>query len=108
MKSPTSEDEQYHVLPAMRLLGEKIGGLGLQLDSGSILFECARWEFHATTPLKEPSNSSPSRLGLVFFQHQKLSVADHGHGHHVLEQLVVNIMSIGNYHVYCERKYTEL
>ena len=92
MKSPRSEDEQYHVLPAMALLGEKKGGLGIQLDSGSILFECARWEWHATTRLKEPSNSSPSRLGLVFFTHQKLTHANHGFGNHVLEQLEVNIM----------------
>ena len=40
-----------------------VGGLGIALTHGSLLFECARKEVHATTALKKPNRTKPARIG---------------------------------------------
>jgi len=56
----------------------EVGGLAISLPHGSVVFECARHELHATTALKEPNRLRPTRIGLVFYQHKALTYAHHG------------------------------
>ena len=44
----------------------EVGGLAISLPHGSVVFECARHELHATTALKEPNRSRPTRIGESF------------------------------------------
>ena len=55
-----------------------VGGLALALPHGSLLFEVAKQELHATPALRSPNKINPCRVGLVFYQHGSLHLPQHG------------------------------
>ena len=63
-----------------------MGGVAFRLPHGSLLLEVAKHELHATTALNTPNRNNPSRIRMVFYQHENLHFLDHGASKEMLQR----------------------
>ena len=70
--------KQFHLLTEYKLRPSERGCLALDLGTGSLMFEVAKQEFHASTRVRNPNRSWPSRMALVLSQHDLLDLPLHG------------------------------
>ena len=76
--------EQLHILPAYGVAGARhaksnFRGVGIALTHGSLLYEYAKAEWHATSPVLQPNRFDPTRISYVFYRHRGLNAPNHGY-----------------------------
>ena len=61
-------------MPAYGVVGTKHA-----LTHGSIIYEYAKAEWHATSPVLDPNRFDPIRISYVFYRHRGLIAPKHGY-----------------------------
>ena len=70
--------KQWHLLPDYKISVSDPGCLALDLGTGSLLYEVARQEWHATTAIPNADRRNPARMAMVLSQHEDLDLPLHG------------------------------